>query len=682
MNIPKINFIRNIRRSRLNREHSVCDGKKLYRNACRKIPEKPEAETNLDTHIWKRRSRAWMSEHREKLIEHYMELNTFTPDKMLIVHDPYGFAPLTALCVFRTKEECSVRVSLLDDSGWGYTSEPSEWHWIPIFGLLPDTKNRVLLEIFYEGKKIKEKEIILLTDRLPKYLKNMIKVEKKTERSALPWIFVYGGDTHYPYAFDEKGNIRYYLSEPPKAYGLFPLSGGRFLFLTHNISAPAFANPHAVLAYEMNLLGRTCREYYIEDGIHHDGCEISPGGNFLTVSSSMEKYVEDAIIEIDRESGKIVRKLCLADILSDHPYFDMFDWAHINTVSYLPEEHAVLLCARNIHSVVKINWDTFELQWILCDTEFWKGTVYESYVLTPMPDMEFSYQAHAAYMLNEKTAEGENKLIIFDNHWHARRPVESFDGDKSSYVRIYAIDENAHTVRLLQKYKCRKSKIRSNAIATDERIFSMSGFLNKPVDEYEGMINEYDRKSGKVLNRYLTYNSFYRAYPFFADYQALAKIPSPGKDRKLFGTEGALEPCQRPDIKQAKSMPLFRKRYYKKSSRKLVRKYIRGKQWREEQPEYKLKNDLREIYVRMYDRLLLLYNRDHVIEKVFFCGRQHNYVKDFSHTTQRSPHLFAESRYFLAIPTDALEPDYYQIYFQSRGVLFRLGKKIRVISKK
>lgn len=676
MRIPKINIIRNIRRKLLNRGHYVWDGNKLNRDSRRMVLKKPDAEKTLDTHIWRRRGRAWVSEHKENLIENYMKLNAFIPDMMLIVHDPYGFAPLTALCAFRTKEVCTVRVSLLDDSGWGYTSEPSDWHWIPIFGLLPNTKNRVLLEIFCEGKKIKEKEIILLTDRLPKYLRNMVKIEKKEEKSALPWIFVYGGDTQYPYAFDERGNIRYYLSEPPKAYGLFPLSGGRFLFLTHNISAPAFANPHAVLAYEMNLLGKTCREYYIEDGIHHDGCEMSPGGNLLTVSSSMEEYVEDAVIEIDRESGKVVRKLCLADVLSDHPYFDMFDWAHINTVSYLPEEHAVLLCARNIHSVLKINWDTFELQWILCDTEFWKGTPYESYVLEPMSGMEFSYQAHAAYMLGEKTDEGEDKLIIYDNHWHARRPVKSFDGNKFSYVRIYAIDENARTVRLLQNYKCKKSKIRSNAIAVDDRIFSMSGFLNKPVEEYEGMINEYDRESGKVLNRYLTYNSFYRAYPFFADYQALAKIPFPRADKQIFGTEGVIEPCEQPDIKHAKFMPLFRKRYFKKNSRKQVRKHIRGKAWREEQPKYKLKSDLREVYARMYDRLLLLYGRDHVIEKVYFCGREHNYVKDFSKTTQRSPHLFAESRYFVAVPTDELEPDTYKIYFQSRGKLFRLGKKI------
>ena len=101
-------------------------------------------------------------------------------------------------------------------------------------------------------------------------------------------------------------------------------------------------------------------------------------------------------------------------------------------------------------------------------------------------------------MMGEKTEDGRDKLIIFDNHWHARRPVETFDGDKYSYVRIYAIDEKENTVELLKSYKSRKSKIRSNGVATKKRVFSMSGYLNKPVDEFEGIINEYDRKSGKV----------------------------------------------------------------------------------------------------------------------------------------------------------------------------------------
>ena len=671
----KCNIFRDRKRARLNKNHEVWDGERVYRYACRKTGEVPEVERFTDTGIKRMRSRAWMSRLNDGAIEQFLDSGKYTPEHMMILHDPYRYAPLTALCVFTTEKECRVRVALQDELGFEFTSEPAKRHRIQVFGLRAGTENKVQVEVFEGENKIHEEEIVLLTDPLPEYLEHMIEIKKKQKESALPLIFVYGGDTRFPYAFDERGEIRYYLSEPPKAYGLFPLSGGRFLFLVHNVSAPAFANPHSVLACEMDLMGRTHREFFVEDGIHHDGCEMTPGGNIMTVSSSMEKYVEDAIIEIDRNTGKTVRKLCLADVLSDHPYFDMFDWAHINTISYLPQEHAIVLCARNLHSVIKIDWDTFELKWILCDTAFWKGTPYEKKVLRPLEGMSFFYQAHAAYMMGEKTEDGRDKLIIFDNHWHARRPVETFDGDKYSYVRIYAIDEKEHTVELLKSYKSRKSKIRSNGVATKKRIFSMSGYLNKPVDEFEGIINEYDRKSGKVLNRYMTYNSFYRAYPFFADYNAFTK-PMNTKEEYLFGIGGALEVCDVPDLSSSRRMPLIKKRFYKKSTRKQIRKNLRSRAWKEERPEYELKNDLGEIFARLYDRLLLLYCRDHVVEKIFFCGREHNYVKDFSKTEQRSPHLFAETRYFLATPIEELEPDCYQIYFLCRGGLYRLGKRI------
>lgn len=680
----KVTMFLGRKRRRLNRSHEIWDGRRLYRYACHTFGEVPEAESRMDSDIKRTRSRAWMAQMSDRAIESLLDSGEYSMNHMLVIHDPYCYAPLTALLAFTTEEECSVRVFVQDEFGFTYTSKPSMRHRIPVFALRAGMKNQVVVEILSGGETIHEEALVLLTEKLPKYLQHMVVVDKKKKESALPLIFVYGGDTKFPYAFDERGEIRYYLSEPPKAYGLFPLSGGRFLFLVRNVSAPAFANPHSVLACEMDLLGRTHRDFFVEDGVHHDGCEMTPGGNILTVSSSMEKYVEDAVVEIDRQTGQTVKKLCLADVLSDHPYFDMFDWAHINTVSYLPEDNSVILCARNLHSVMKIDWGTFELRWLLCDPAFWKGTPYEEKLLRAehVPEAEdahaamaYFYQAHAAYMMGEKTEDGRDKLIIFDNHWHARRPVETFDGDKFSYVRIYAIDEKNQSVELLKSYKSRKSKIRSNGIAEGNRIFSMSGYLNKPIGEFEGIINEYDRKSTKVLNSYKTYNSFYRAYPFFADYDEFAK-PMKIFDNYLLGTDGALQECEAPDLSSAKKMPFFKKRYYKRQTRKLMRKELRSRAWKEERPEYALKSDLGEIFGRLYDNILLLFNRDHVVEKVYFCGDKYTFVKDFSQTQQRSPHLFAESRYFLAIPLDELRPDSYQVCFQCRGGLYLLGKKI------
>lgn len=670
-----MNIIRKIRRRFTHSGIKIWNGNTLYRYACRHSEqERPYIEEILDTTIPMRRSQAWMSRITDRAVEKLLDSGNYTEKNILAILDPYRFAPLTALLVFTTKEVCRAEICVPDSFGFCFTSEEGTRHRIPVFGLRAGMENRIRIRL-YRGENVYfQKDFSLTTAALPALLENMIRIEKKTATSKSPLTFVYGGDTKFPYAFDEMGEIRYYLSKRPKAYGLFPLSGGRFLFLVKNVSAPSFGNPHSVLAYEMDCLGRVYREYYIPAGIHHDGCEMTPGGNILTASSSMTEWVEDAVIEIDRQTGEIVNTLVLGELLSKHPYFDYFDWAHINTVSYLVEEHAVVICARNLHSVLKVDWNTKELLWIFCDTAFWKGTPYESFVLTPVgDDMAFSYQAHAAYQLPSLSDNGKKLLIIYDNHWHARRPMKTFDKDKASYVRIYEIDEAAHTVSLLQNYASPKSKIRSNGVCTDDRVFVMSGFLDKPVEEFEGMISEHDRVTGRVLNRYMTYNSFYRAYPFFADYNELQK-PMAVSGRYLVGTRHPAVSCPFIPTETAQPLPAKKPSTQTELTRKKVRKADRIKAYQKQKPVYDRSEDLAEITIEFYDSLLFVGCRDHLIEKVFFCGDHTCYVQDYTDTEQKKPELFEEFKYFMAIPTERFAPDHYTVYIQNQGELFHTGR--------
>lgn len=70
----------------------------------------------------------------------------------------------------------------------------------------------------------------------------------------------------------------------------------------------------------MDYFGRVYHEYYIPEGLHHDACEMTPGGNLLTASSSMKQWVEDTVIEIDRNTGNVVKTLCMEDVLKEHEY--------------------------------------------------------------------------------------------------------------------------------------------------------------------------------------------------------------------------------------------------------------------------------------------------------------------------------------------------------------------------
>lgn len=596
----------------------------------------------IDTKIPLKKSHARISSMLEQYYETLLDSGKYTEDHMLVVLDPYCQAPLTAIILFTTKESCAVNVRLEDGEDYSMTTERGKRHRIPIFYLHAGKKNEVTVNLLdKDGNECMTKKLYLHMNPLPKSLEDMIGIDKKTMTGVTPMTLVFGGDTKYPYVFDEKGEVRYYLRRRPKSYGVILLSEGHFLFLSRYICAPSFANPHSVLCQEMDFLGRVYHEYYVPEGIHHDGCEMTPGGNLLVASSSMTQWVEDSVVEIDRKTGEVVKSLAMDEVLSDHPYFNYFDWAHVNTVSYEAGDHSVVVCMRNLHTVMKVDWLTNELKWIFCDTEFWKDTVYAEKVLQPEGDISFCYQPHASYMLENDGR--EKRLIIYDNHYCKRRPVESFDGDENSYVKIYVLDEENYRVRQEHLYTSEKTPIRSNGILSDGRVLSMNGCLLKDINGYGGTITEFDYESEKVINRYLVRKNFYRAYPFSACHENYC-CPMPVSDRYLVGANINWERCDDTRLAAFSLVKGFKKK------------------------------------INIYEGVLLVYEKDHEIGKVWVRGKDQTYAVDYYETEQKVPSKFASFEYNIALPIWQLPPDEYEIYLEmyDDGEIYKTGQTFTI----
>ena len=65
----------------------------------------------------------------------------------------------------------------------------------------------------------------------------------------------------------------------------------------------------------MDLLGHIDAEYSVPGGYHHDLDQL-PDGNFLIASDDFSgSTVEDVIVEIDRQSGAVVKSFDLKTIL-------------------------------------------------------------------------------------------------------------------------------------------------------------------------------------------------------------------------------------------------------------------------------------------------------------------------------------------------------------------------------
>lgn len=599
----------------------------------------PEARPGIKTKIKEKKSILNMTDRIDTAINILLNSGKYNENKVLVIINPYHTAPLTALIAFQTAKPCGVTISG-DDCICCAAYPETDRHIIPVCGLHAGSSNIVGLTIKHGAAVLSRFNITIHTGGIPDCISNNVSVVKHTDRSASPLTLIFGGSTRYPFAFDEKGEIRYYLKKKTKSYGLYPLLNGHFLLLSDNICVPTISNPHSAIMYEMDYMGHVYNEYLIPCGIHHDGCEMRPGGNILSLSSSLNNSIEDMIIEIDRENGKVIKKLCLGNILHNHPYMNIIDWAHLNTVSYHERDNCVLICARNIHSVIKINWETMQIKWIMCDPAVWENTPYRQLVLKPEGNTPYFYQAHAAYYL----ADNLDQIIVYDNHIAKRRPVDSFDNNPLSYVRIYNIDETNMAFSLCHEYSLKKSTIRSNAFVKNDRLFAMNGHHVDEDGSESGSVNEFDRLSGMLINQYSMKKSFYRGYSFPDNINIRLN------DRTF---------C--PEIKG--TLPT-------------VKKYegdTAGLRNNAENPG----DALGKLSIRIYNGLILIYCKDHMIQRVYYVGRHRSYIHDHSQTTQKKPKIFGNEHYYIINQTRDISPGCYTIYIESGGRLYNTSQTFR-----
>lgn len=600
---------------------------------------------------------AVMTRERESEIIRMQDEGKYSFENPCVLLDPYGRTPLCAYILFDTEEDCKAQFCVKGKNPEADISDTvrgaRKRHRIPVYGLYPGMKNTVVLTLLNrENEEIGKKEIQIETDPLPPYADDLVRIEKKTVPSAMKLIFVAGKSTSYPVAFDEFGDIRYYMKYRPRGYGLFQLANGRFIMMERQTLLPTYMVPHSTQMYEIDYLGRVYRTYYVPNGIHHDVCEMTPGGNLLIVSNSQCGHVEDCIAEVNRKTGRVEKFLDLRDVLYT-AYRDRTNWIHINSLDYDPKTQNVVFSARNLHSLFSINWQTNKLNWILGEKNFWSVTPWAFKLLKTPPGMPWHFQQHSLKIVRENLDGNANTkhLILFDNHWDLRRRIPAYDDDEKSYVTIYTINEKERTARIEKRFGGIKSKITSNGVLKykDSRVFFMGGYLAYPEknEDRGGMIYEYDYHTERVLNQYNFRYYFFRAFemkPNMADLASTMDISS--------------EPCvgylQPFELMQEK-MPL---------------------------PEIMVENaplscKQERVRLQIEDGNLWVKSRDHLVSQVYLIGKDRCYIKDFREPEQEQD-LSAEMEYYLSIPLYTVEEGEYTVAVEFKGEKYNTGKTIRL----
>ncbi len=384
----------------------------------------------------------------QTLLENKIKTVDFDLNNPNVILNPYGNSPLAALVIFDTDKEISPIVTIKGKdelSTFTQEFEKSKKHILPIYGLYPDYENIITIKC---GEVVKELKI--KTDKLPEdfILPEKVYADKNKLNNDL--YFFTPSSKGYTCAYDINGDVRWYLTN----YALWKidrLKNGNLLVSTERLVNPPY---YMTGLYEIDLLGKIYNEYSLEGGYHHDYYEME-NGNFLIASDDFNNEsgtVEDYVVEMDRKTGKIIRKFDLKDVLKmedgQSENWSSYDWFHNNSVWYDKNTNSITLSGRHKDAVINIDYKTGKLNWIIGDSTNWDEE-YQKYFFTPVGDnFEWQWSQHAAMI----TPEGY--VFILDNGNNKSKIKEEYVPAEKSYTRgvMYKIDTDKMTIEQVWEY--------------------------------------------------------------------------------------------------------------------------------------------------------------------------------------------------------------------------------------
>lgn len=388
----------------------------------------------------------------QKEIEKTTLMNTdYTFEDPKVILNPYDISPLTALVIFETKDSTSVTVTVEGkDKNTTITNtfKPTNIHYLPIYGLYPDTNNKVTITM-----NDKTKVLYIKTEKLPEDF--ILPTEVDANKSLLnnEMYFVSPSSKGYMSAYDVNGDVRWYLTETA-IWDINRLDNGHLI-----ISSDRLINPPYYMTgmYEIDLLGKIYFEYSLPGGYHHDVYEM-PNGNLLVASDNFNNgTVEDYVVEIDRETGKYVKEINLTDILpteegKNYDYTTDYDWFHNNSVWYDEETNSITLSGRHQDAVVNIDYNTNKLNWIIGDPTNWSEDM-QKYFFTPTnKNFVWQYAQHAAMVLPN------GNIFIFDNGNNKTKTGENAVEASNNYSRGIIFDINTTNMTISEIWEYGKNK--------------------------------------------------------------------------------------------------------------------------------------------------------------------------------------------------------------------------------
>lgn len=467
----------------------------------------------------------------KEAIEKEKEENTYTEQNMLIKYNPYGTNTQSLYVYFSTDDAVSVSYKIHvedkeieDFSQEVYQEEEyQKEHEFQIIGLIPNAKNQITITMKTEDGEEKSKVISYTMGDL--FGEEDVILEQtqgeSLEKVSNGLYVVLGNDSDnldFMYYYDNNGVLR----------GEVPIIGYRSHRLLFSENEMYYSISQTQIA-RVDRLGQVTMVY--DTGVynlHHDYV-FDGDGNLLTLATdTRQESVEDIILKIDEETGKITEVLDMEEVFSDYKKTcesaedGDLDWMHLNTIQWVGEGE-ILLSSRETSTIIKISnlYQNPEIEYMIGEKDFWEGTGYESLLYDKEGDFTIQGGQHSiTYVKEDGMEEGKYYLYMYNNNIGYSESKPEYDwsaigltnaggkGGTESYYYKYLVDETKQTFCLVDSFAVDYSGYVSSAQEIDENVIMNSGIpgVFAEYDKEHQLINSYKMEVEKYIYRVYKYN--------------------------------------------------------------------------------------------------------------------------------------------------------------------------------
>ncbi|WP_245608219.1 aryl-sulfate sulfotransferase [Salinicoccus luteus] len=247
------------------------------------------------------------------------------------------------------------------------------------------------------------------------------------------------------------------------------MDNGNLLYLSKDDNSGSTYNR----LYEIDYIGKLYNAFDISEEaaeqeaedlestlIHHDVAELPTGNLLMTVNDGGGEYMEDMMVEVDRKTGKVLKVIDLKDLFPREVYeeyevrddFGLRDWFHQNSVVYDESDDSIIISGRHQDTVMKIDYETEEIIWILAHPEGWSEEMAEHLIEGENDDFKYPAAQHDATILpdfdnNPATID----VLLFDNNTVVTRGDEESAGEYSAATH-YRVNEETLEAEIVWTY--------------------------------------------------------------------------------------------------------------------------------------------------------------------------------------------------------------------------------------